>query len=76
MSLPTPRLLHIRSLSDLLQYAKALLTDPRYFSTLACLVVLGDAVLTELIIRFVPCTSIPIPLEGRAKLKLPLQTQK
>lgn len=36
-------------------YATLLLTDHRYFTILALLVVLGDVVLTQLIIRFVPC---------------------
>jgi hypothetical protein len=35
--------------------AKALLFDPKYFGHLAGLVILGDVVLTQLIIRFVPC---------------------
>ncbi|GJE95191.1 glycosyltransferase family 58 protein [Phanerochaete sordida] len=48
----------IRSPSDFVQYCRCLLTDPRYFLTLACLVVLGDAALTQLIIRFVPYTEI------------------
>lgn len=55
MSSPPPRLIAIRSFGDLIQYINALLTDPRYFATLAALVILGDAVLTQLIIRFVPC---------------------
>jgi len=38
--------------------ALSLLTDPRYFYALAALVILGDAVLTQLIIRFVPYTEI------------------
>ncbi|KAI0636819.1 mannosyltransferase [Trametes polyzona] len=38
--------------------ALRLLTDPRYFTALAALVILGDAVLTQLIIRFVPYTEI------------------
>jgi alpha-1,3-mannosyltransferase len=32
-----------------------LLTDPRYFVALAGLVIIGDAILTQLIIRFIPC---------------------
>lgn len=54
-SSPPPSLLAVRSVGELVRYAIALLTDPRYFSTLACLVLLGDAVLTQLVIRFVPC---------------------
>ncbi len=50
-----PHLLEVRSFQDLLLYAKYLFTDSRYFPTLALLVVIGDAVLTQLIIRFVPC---------------------
>ncbi|EJD05844.1 glycosyltransferase family 58 protein [Fomitiporia mediterranea MF3/22] len=38
--------------------ARRLLIDPKYAWMLACLVVLGDAVLTELIIRFVGYTEI------------------
>lgn len=37
------------------RYATLLLTDSRYFTILALLVVFGDAVLTQLIIRFIPC---------------------
>ncbi|KAH8106750.1 mannosyltransferase [Cristinia sonorae] len=58
MSQSDPHLLKLRSLHDVLDYAKALLTNPRYFQTLAILVVLGDAVLTQLIIRFVAYTEI------------------
>lgn len=35
-----------------------LLTDPRYLNVLAGLVILGDAVLIQLIIRFVPCQRV------------------
>lgn len=52
-----PRLLGIRSFDDIVKYVKALLTDPHYFSILAALVILGDAVLTQLIIRLVSCKS-------------------
>ncbi|KAI0341804.1 glycosyltransferase family 58 protein [Trametopsis cervina] len=55
---PPPRLLAIRSLGDVVQYITALLTDSRYFVTLAFLIIVGDAVLTQLIIRFVPYTEI------------------
>lgn len=34
---------------------KRLLTDPQLFWALAGLVILGDVVLTQLIIRFIPC---------------------
>ncbi|TFY76965.1 hypothetical protein EWM64_g7049 [Hericium alpestre] len=37
---------------------RRLLTDPQYFQSLACLVIVGDALLTQLIIRFVPYTEI------------------
>ncbi|RDB24043.1 putative Dol-P-Man:Man(5)GlcNAc(2)-PP-Dol alpha-1,3-mannosyltransferase [Hypsizygus marmoreus] len=40
------------------QAVTSILTDPNYFWTLAFLVILGDAVLTELIIRFIPYTEI------------------
>ena len=42
-------------LINLARLTKSLLTDPAYFWILASLVVLGDAVLTQLIIRFVSC---------------------
>ncbi|PCH38119.1 glycosyltransferase family 58 protein [Wolfiporia cocos MD-104 SS10] len=45
-------------LGRLYQLVRSLLTDPRYFYVLATLVVAGDAVLTQLIIRFVPYTEI------------------
>ena len=35
---------------------RLVLTDPRYFWLVAALVVIGDACLTALIVRFVPCT--------------------
>ncbi|KAL4253867.1 Dol-P-Man:Man(5)GlcNAc(2)-PP-Dol alpha-1,3-mannosyltransferase [Abortiporus biennis] len=54
----TLRLVDIRSVSDLVQYATLLLTDSRYFSVLAGFVLLGDAVLTQLIIHFIPYTEI------------------
>jgi hypothetical protein len=54
---PPPSLLAIRSQKDILNYAKALLTDTRYLTLLALLIVVGDAVLTQLIIRFVRCKS-------------------
>ncbi|EKM55481.1 glycosyltransferase family 58 protein [Phanerochaete carnosa HHB-10118-sp] len=53
-----PSLTTVQSPGDLFQYFRCLLTDPRYFLTLAVLVVLGDTVLTQLIIRFVPYTEI------------------
>ncbi|KAI0720941.1 glycosyltransferase family 58 protein [Cerioporus squamosus] len=43
---------------SLYNLAHLLLNDPRCFGLLAALVVLGDAVLTQLIIRFVPYTEI------------------
>ena len=42
-----------------LDLVKRLLIDRRYFAALAFLVLVGDAVLTQLIIRFIPCTSEP-----------------
>ncbi|KAI0082755.1 mannosyltransferase [Panus rudis PR-1116 ss-1] len=53
-----PRLLSIRTPFDLIQYATLILTDRRYFPALAALVILGDAFLTQLIIRYVPYTEI------------------
>ncbi len=41
--------------------AHRLLNDPKCFSLLAALVVLGDAALTQLIIRFVPCQPVYPP---------------
>jgi alpha-1,3-mannosyltransferase len=38
-------------------WAKSLLVDPRKYATLACLVIAGDALLTQLIIRLIPCRS-------------------
>ncbi|KAF5386901.1 hypothetical protein D9615_001909 [Tricholomella constricta] len=42
----------------ILQTLIAHLTNPAYFWTLALLIIIGDAALTELIIRFVPYTEI------------------
>ncbi|KAK7693659.1 hypothetical protein QCA50_003228 [Cerrena zonata] len=59
MSSPQPlRLVSIRSPQDVFSYIRLLLTDARYFTTLATLVILGDAFLTQLIIRFVSYTEI------------------
>jgi hypothetical protein len=44
--------------SFMFRYVRLLLTDPKYFWILASLVILGDAVLTEAIILFIPCQSI------------------
>lgn len=58
---PPPRsLLSIRSFHDLFQYAITVLNDPRYFVPLAGIVLVGDALLTWLIISFVPCKSYVI----------------
>ncbi|KAI0053995.1 glycosyltransferase family 58 protein [Auriscalpium vulgare] len=46
------------SLSSSLTFARRLLFDPAFFWSLAALVVVGDAVLTQLIIRFVRYTEI------------------
>lgn len=61
MSSSCPRLVSIRSPKDFWQYCICLLTDSRYFLILAAYVVLGDAVLTQLIIRFVPCKMTRVP---------------
>ncbi|KAJ3478157.1 hypothetical protein NLI96_g9958 [Meripilus lineatus] len=53
-----PSILRIHSFRDIILYISALLTDARYFVVLATLVILGDAALTQLIIRFVPYTEI------------------
>ena len=55
MSSSCPHLANIRTPRDLWRYCTCLLTDPRYFLSLACFVVFGDAVLTQLIIRVIPC---------------------
>ena len=39
-------------------FVKRLLTDPQYFSTLAWLVLLGETVLSEAIIRLVSCQAL------------------
>ncbi|KAI0319373.1 mannosyltransferase [Amylostereum chailletii] len=44
--------------SSTVQLARRFLTDPKYFWTLATLVILGDAVLTQLIVRFISYTEI------------------
>ena len=61
MSSP-PRLLAIRSIGELIQYITALLSDSHFFPTLAAVIILGDALLTQLIIRFVPCTLVYWPI--------------
>jgi len=37
------------------RWAKQLLLDPRYFWLVAAGVIVGDTVLTQLIVRYVPC---------------------
>ncbi|TDL27387.1 glycosyltransferase family 58 protein [Rickenella mellea] len=44
--------------TTLFKWLRLILTDPAYFSTLAFLIIVGDAILTQLIIRFVPYTEI------------------
>lgn len=46
------------SLNTLTRPLRRLLTDPAYFWLLASLVIIADALLTSLIIRFVPCQSL------------------
>jgi hypothetical protein len=46
------------SLSHLQRLLRALLTDQAYFWPLACLVIAADAVLTQIIIRFVSCQKL------------------
>ncbi|KAH7923869.1 mannosyltransferase [Leucogyrophana mollusca] len=43
---------------SLYAFCRSLLVDQKYFWVIACAVVIGDAVLTQLIIRFVPYTEI------------------
>lgn len=40
------------------KFTRKLLLDPSWFWYLAALIVLGDALLTQLIIRFVPCQKL------------------
>lgn len=47
-----------------LRSARLVLTDPRYFWLVAGLVIAGDAALTALIVRFVPCKSPPRPVRA------------
>ena len=42
-------------LSSTVTSARRLLTDAEYYWVLAALVIIGDAILTQLVIRFVPC---------------------
>jgi hypothetical protein len=44
------------TVASVLNLSKRLLFDPKLFWTLASLVVIADVALTQLIIRFVPCT--------------------
>ncbi|KAH9180490.1 mannosyltransferase [Lactarius sanguifluus] len=46
------------TVASALHFLKRLLFDPKLFWTLATLVIVGDVVLTQLIIRFVPFTEI------------------
>lgn len=41
----------------LYEFLRSLLSDKRYFWQLCGVVILGDALLTQLIIRFIPCES-------------------
>lgn len=41
--------------NEIVVWARRLLTEPAYAWMLACLVVLGDSVLTQLIVRFIRC---------------------
>ncbi|KAH7915011.1 mannosyltransferase [Hygrophoropsis aurantiaca] len=45
-------------LYSLFTFCRSLLLNPKYFWLLACAVIVGDAALTQLIIRFVPYTEI------------------
>lgn len=46
-------------LDAILRWASNVLFNPKYFLLTTILVVLGDAVLSQLIIRYVPCRSFP-----------------
>ena len=43
------------ALHSLWSFVSRLLTDSSYFLLLAALVIAGDVVLTQLIVRFIPC---------------------
>ena len=45
------------TLSSIVYSLKRLLFEPKLFWTFATLVIVADAILTQLIIRFVPCTN-------------------
>ena len=45
-------------LSSTVTFARRLLTDAEYYWVLAALVITGDAILTQLVIRFVPCEKL------------------
>lgn len=53
------------SFNTLRRLLQSLLTDPAYFWLLASLVIAGDAFLTQLIIRFVPCQNFRIYMLGQ-----------
>lgn len=40
------------------EFLRSLLLDKRYFWALSGIVILGDALLTQLIIHFIPCQSV------------------
>lgn len=71
-----PSILRIHSFRDIILYISALLTDARYFVVLATLVILGDAALTQLIIRFVPCQHQNAYSWGNRQLNRVSQTRK
>lgn len=48
--------------SPLFKWAKLFLTDSNYRWTLILLIIVGDAVLTQLIIRFIPCERVHFDL--------------
>ena len=45
------------TLSSIIRFLKRLFFDPKLFWTFATLVIIADVLLTQLIIRFIPCTN-------------------
>lgn len=56
------------SVASVLRAVRALLTDRTYFWYTAALVIIGDAILTQLIIRFIPCWHLFRPYMLRYRL--------
>jgi hypothetical protein len=63
------------SIDNVIHSVQLLLTDPKYFWTFASLIIIGDAVITELIIHFVPCQRLVL-LSFEANPNMNSQTRK